>query len=173
MPGFHVKDLKGAITSLARGYLFNVSFDSAPVSNLTGDKTKYLVRSSSTPESTITPLEVPWQGQLYKIGSTHEFAEWTCTFNVDDKAQILKDFYEWQRLVHDPNTNVQGRPAEYLEAQATVELLDVKGEEEKPIITYKLHHLWPSGVAGVAIAQDSKEVSQVEVTFQYQWHTIE
>lgn len=172
MPGFHVDNFKSNIKSYARGYLFNVTFSAVPgtCSYLKEDDAVYLVRSSSTPESTIDPIEVPWQGQTYKIGSTHTFAEWSCTFNVDGQAEILKTFYEWTKLVHEPSSNIQGKPNEYLDSEARIELLDVKSN---PIITYVLHQLWPSSVAGVEIAQDSKEVSQVEVTFQYNWHTIE
>ena len=172
MPGFHVDNLKSNIHSLTRGYLFNVYFTNVPgVDALTGkgkEDIVYLVRSSSTPESTIDPIEVPWQGQTYKIGSTHTFGDWSCTFMIDDQAELLKNFYKWQTNVHNRDTNIQGKPVEYL-GEAIVELLDVKN---KVTITYELHQLWPTAVAGVEIAQDSKEVSTVDVTFAYQWHSV-
>ena len=169
-PGFHVDNLKGKIKSFTRGYLFNVYFTNVPsVEALASDETKFLVRSSSTPEATIDPIEIPWQGQTYKIGSTHTFGDWSCTFMVDGNAELLKNFYKWQKNVHNLDTNVHGVPEDYL-GEATVELLNVEG---KSTIKYELHQLWPTAVAGVEIAQDSKEVSTVDVTFAYQWHTIE
>ena len=169
---FHVNTLKSMVTSLTRGYLFNVYFTNVPgIDDLTGgeSQTSFLVKSSSTPEATITPLEIPWQGQTYKIGATHDVGEWSCTFNVYAEAKLLKNFYAWQKAVHDPDTNVHGVPLDYL-GEATVELLDVNGVAT---IKWHLHQLWPSSVAAVDIAQDSKDASEVAVTFQYQWHTHE
>ena len=169
MPGFHVNDLKSNINSLARGYLFNVYFTAAPVPVVGGEnKTAYLVRATNLPESVIDPIEVPWQGQVYKIGSTHVFNEWVCTFNVDSDAEILRNFFEWQRLVHDPETNVQGDPSIYM-GEVVAELLDVNGD---PISQYVLRQCWPSNIGPVELAQDNKDVSQVEITMQYQWHSI-
>ncbi|MFW5848021.1 MAG: hypothetical protein ACOCVF_03815 [bacterium] len=69
-------DLKSATGDYARAYLFKIYFTDAPV-NITGGETltSYLVRTSSLPESTITPIEVPYQGQMQKIASTQEFSE--------------------------------------------------------------------------------------------------
>lgn len=169
MPGFHVNDLKSNIESLARGYLFNVYFTSAPVPVDGGEnQTAYLVRSSNLPESTIDPIEVPWQGQMYKIGSTHTFNEWTCTFNVDANANIIDNFQEWMRLIHDPTTNIQGDPNTYM-GEVVAELLNVSGD---PISQYFLRLCWPSSVGAVELAHDNKDVAQLEVTFQYQYHEI-
>ena len=172
MPGFHVNDIKARLTSLSRAYLFDVHFTKVPkeVDFLKGtdNVTHYLVRSSTLPESAIDPIEVPWQGQTYKIGSTHTFSEWSCTFNVDDAAKILFNMHKWTDLVHDPNTNIQGKPDEYF-GQVNLDLVNVKDER---IITYELNEIWPSSVGAVDIAQDSKEATTVDVTFQYQWHEI-
>ena len=170
MPGFHVNDLKSNTTTYARGYLFYVTFTSAPpAGDLTSDPTPYLVRSSSLPESTIDPIEVPWQGQMYKIGSTHTFAEWTCTFNTDISANIRRNFLTWMQSIHNPATNVQGAPADY-QGEANLELLDTQGN---PIMTYTLHQLWPSSIGALELAHDSKDVAQFDVTFNYNWHTYE
>lgn len=73
--GIHINDLKSNVEGYARGYLFNVFFEDAPISALNGgeSQTAYLVRSSTTPTGTIEEIQIPWQGQMQKIGSTHTF----------------------------------------------------------------------------------------------------
>ena len=169
MPGFHVNDLKNNTGAYARGYLFNVYFDAAPVGGLIGgeSQTAYLVRSSSLPAGSIDPIEVPWQGQTYQIGSTHSYDTWSCTFNVDRFANVRKNMEEWQRQVHDPSSNIQGIPSVYF-GIVKVELLDVVSD---PVMIYTLNQAWPSEVGTADVAHDNKDVLQFDVTFTYNWHT--
>lgn len=170
MPGFHVNDLKSNINSFARGYLFNVFFTAAPVPVVGGEnQTAYLARATNLPESTIDPIEVPWQGQVYPIGSTHTFTEWTITFNIDSNAQIIEDFHQWQRLVHDPATNVQGDPSVYM-GEVVAELINTNGD---PISQYVLFHCWPTTVGAVEVSHDNKDVAQFDVTFRYLYHVTQ
>jgi hypothetical protein len=120
------------------------------------------------PESTIDTIEVPWQGQVYKLGSTHTFPEWTITFNVDQDADIIRNFNLWSKMIHDPATNVHGNPSLYM-GQVVAELLDVTGD---PVSTYVMFLCWPSSVGAVEVAHDNKEVAQLDVTFQYQYHLV-
>ena len=169
MPGIHVDNLKGAIKAYARAYMFNIWFTSVPpAKDLEGDPTAYLVRSGTLPESTIDVIEVPWQGQIQKIASTHTFSEWEVTFNVDSKATIKKNMDIWSKAVHSPTDNVHGVPLEYY-GSAHVELLDIDGE---PIVKYEIVDMWPSTVGAIELAQDSKEVAQLAVTFTYNYHKI-
>lgn len=170
MPGFHVKDLKGQVNAYARGYLFNILIDSAPpASGLTSDPTPYLVRSSSLPGGTIDPIEVPWQGMQYKIGSTHTFDNWSCTFNVDMESQIRKNFLQWQRAIHNPEDNVQGLPKEYF-GVIKLELLHVDGSV---LLTYTLHDAWPTEVGEISLDYSSKDVAQFDVTFSMNYYTTD
>lgn len=169
--GIHINDLKSNVEGYARGYLFNVFFEDTPIGALNGgeSQTAYLVRSSSTPTGTIEEITIPWQGQTQKIGSTHTFDTWSCTFNVDRNANIRKNMEAWQKQVHDPETNQQGIPNDYY-GTVKLELLDVDGE---PIMTYTLHHAWPSEVGGSEVSHENKEIMQMECTFQYNYHTSE
>jgi len=69
----------------------------------------------------------------------------------------------WSNLVHNPETNIQGTPDAYY-GEIMIELLDVAGN---PVMKYILHQAWPSSIAALDLAQDSKEVSQFDVTFIY------
>lgn len=167
MPQLHVNALKNNVGGYSRGYLFNVYFLIAPV-NITGpeNKTVYLVRSTNLPESTIDQIEVPWQGQLYKFGSTHAFTDWTCTFNLDNAADLRKEMLKWQGFVHNPTNNVHGLPDLYF-GEILVELIDINGNKTMDNI---LHQAWPMTVGALELSHDNKDVSQFDVTFVYNWH---
>jgi len=165
MPGFNIDSFKSNFQDGARAYLFYV-FINNPVSGTGTDRTAYMVRSSSLPESTITPIEVPYQGMSYKLGGTHEYADWTVTFIVDMFAQIHKDFKRWQRMIHDPQTNIHGLPAMYMQDQEVWHL----NQLGVPINRIKLVGAWPTSVGEVALSHDSKEISTFDVTFSYMYH---
>jgi hypothetical protein len=169
MPGFSVNALKSNISSLARGYLFNCVFNFAPVPIMGGEnKTAYLVRSTSLPESVIEPLVIPWQGMEAKYAQTHTYAEWECAFNVDGDADIIKNMQLWSRLIHDPATNLHGSPSLY-QGEVMLELLNGSGNA---IVTYMLHDVWPSTVGSIDLAQDNKDVAQLSVTFTYHYYDV-
>lgn len=168
--GIHINDLKSVTGDFARAYLFNAYISSAPV-NVTGGETltSYLVESTSLPTATLGDIDVPWQGQTYKIASTHEFEEWTCTYKVDVLSQVRKSFEEWMKLIHDPSTNIHGIPNAYF-GEVKVELLSGQGI---PVMTYTLHQAYPKSVGATELGQETKEVATFEVTFRYTWHESE
>ena len=168
-PGIHVDELKAAVTGYARAYMFNIVFTSVPpAQELKYDKIAYLVKSGTLPGSSIEPLEVAWQGQVQKIGGTHTFDTWEVTFNVDYNATIKKSMDKWSKAVHDPTSNIHGKPKDYY-GSANVELLDTKGE---PLVTYKIVDMWPSEVAAIELGQETKEIATFAVTFTYNYHEI-
>lgn len=169
--GIHVNDLKAFAGDFARGYLFNIYFTDAPVEITGGESlTRYLVRSSTIPESTIDPIEVPWQGQMYKIASTHVYAEWEITFNLDQGAWLRKRFDEWSELIHNSGTNLHGLPSNYF---GTVKAELLSGVTGLPTMTYTINNAWPSNVGAIDLAQDNKDIVQFPVTFTYTWHETE
>jgi len=172
--GIRIMDVKSATGDYARAYLFRVYFTSAPV-GITGGETmtSYLVRATSLPESTIEAIEVPYQGQVQKIASTQTFAEWSVTFNLDYAGELRKSFLEWQRMIHDPVTNIHTIPRQYYGTVKAELLYGITGSIETPSTVYTINDAWPSSVGALDLAQDNKEVAQFDVTFTYNWHEVE
>lgn len=166
--GLHINDLKSVTGDFSRAYLFNAYISSAPV-DISGGETlaSYLVSSTSLPASNLGDIDVPWQGQIYKIASTTEYEDWTCNFKVDYSSKIRKSFLDWMKLVHDGETNIHGIPNLYF-GEVKVELLNGQGI---PTIEYTLNNAYPKTVGEVTLAQDSKEIAMFDVVFRYTWHT--
>jgi hypothetical protein len=129
----------------------------------------YYVKSTNLPESTIQETSTYWCGQEYKIASTQRFPEWTVTFYVDNRADILKKFFDWHKIIHNPQTNAYGKPGTYMSDQLLY-LIGLDGSSE--ISTYKLFGAWPKQIGQVSLDYASNEFAQFDVTFAYQYHTV-
>jgi len=153
----------------SRGYVFYVAFEDNPYIN-TGEKGRYLVRSSSLPASQMGVTEANWQGNVYKLGTTNEYSDFTIDFNVDIEDDIRRDFLKWNDVIHEVRDNMHGSPLQYMWTVTLEHLSHTTGE---PIMTYKLHMAFPTNIGEMTLDYSAKEIAQFSVTFAYQWHTYE
>ena len=165
MPNFNIDSFKANFVNGAKQYLFYIYLDN-PIASGNMDKNVYLVSASSLPEGTIDPIETQWQGQTYKFGSTHTFADWNVTFKVDAKARIRTEFEDWQKIIHDPETNIHGNPSDYMRTQK-ITMLDGVGT---PIKSKLLVDAWPTTMSEITLDYASKEIATFDVTFSYLYY---
>jgi len=163
MAEFNLDDFMGSYGDLARSYLFYARITTNPVG--WNRDFVYLVRSASLPTRTIEAMEVPWQGNLYKLASTSTFAEMTIEFNVDIDSNVRQSLLDWSNLIHNPETNAHGNPNLYM---GRIELEHLNGEGST-ISKFILVKCWPSEVGEIALAYDSKEIANFSTTWQYQY----
>lgn len=164
--GFNIDEFKskfrgGALQNL---FLFRPQFPTEL--DITTENAQYLVRSTQLPDTTMEEILVNWQGFDYKLPGKYTFAPFEVVFNVDVNANLHFAFTEWQRLIHDPETNIKTAPDEFWKDQILY-LLDYEGN---PIITYKLYYAWPSIVGATTLDYATTDVAQFPVTFTYQYH---
>jgi len=137
-----------------------------------GKKTEnfsYYVRATTLPESNINETVSHWGGQVYKFGATTTFSDWTVTMNVDSNADVLVKFNDWMTMVHNPQTNTYGRPVNYMVDQEALLL----GGDGNPIAVYRLYSAWPKILNAVSLDYATNDVATVDVTFSYQYHTVD
>lgn len=166
--GFNINDFVANYEDLARqnNFLVMVNFPSG-IGTLGTDRVKYLVQSSSLPESSIEPIEVNWQGQTFPLGGSQTFADWTVTFNLDKNSAVRKDFLEWHRLIHDPETNVHGSPLDYMVDQEVWHL----SPQGNVIQKLKLVKAWITTVGEISLSHEESAIATFDVTFRYLYHT--
>jgi len=165
--GFNLDAFISKNADYARGYTFYINVNSTWVQ---GEEQRFLVRTSSLPASTIDPAEVNWQGNVYKIGTTQVFSEFTVTYSVDVGDNIRKNYMEWMNVIHDPKTNEHGNPDEYM---FDIDLEHISHQTGDTIMTYKLIKAWPSAVGELALDYAAKDTATFDVTFTYQYHTTD
>lgn len=134
------------------------------------EKFGYYVKSTSLPASNLERVSTYWQGQEYKMSGVQRFEDWTVSFNVDNDASVLKKFRDWQNIIHNSDSNIYGLPISYMVDQE-VHLLGM--ETGETICMYKLYGAWPSDIGAVALDYGTNEFATVDITFTYQYHTID
>ena len=164
--GFNLDSMIGAYKDFARGYLFYARITS-PASALDQNH-PYLVQSTTLPAQSIEPITTNWQGNEYKIGGTNTFSDFTITFKSDTAQDLRVKFLEWVKVVHDPVSNVHGKPSDYF---GTIDLTQIDVEGAK-VMSYSLINAWPSGIGEVTLDYSNKEISTFDVTFAYQYHVV-
>ena len=165
--GFNLDSMIGAFKDFARGYLFYARITN-PVTALDQNH-PYLVNSTTLPTQTIEAITSNWQGNEYKIGGVSTFAELTISFKCDTAQELRSDFLKWMKKIHDPVSNVHGTPSEYF-GQVDLSQLNSEG---RAIMSYSLINAWPSAVGEITLDYGTKEISTFDVTFTYQYHTVD
>jgi hypothetical protein len=130
-------------------------------------RTSFLVKGSSLPAMTMTPIEVPFRGRKIYIAGDREFAdEWTTTF-INDTDFMIRDAMErWQNGINDlaDNTGVIA-PADY-QTDLSVEQMD---RDDTVLKTYVFKSAWPTSVASIELTSDAADaLEEFEVTWRYQ-----
>jgi hypothetical protein len=132
------------------------------------DLIPYLVKSTQVPSSGISEIIVDYQVAPIKIPGKREYSDWTVSFNVDNKGEILKKFYDWQNFIIDPKSGKHISWTKVVKDQE-IHLLDYSGNAIK---SYKLIGAWPKTIGEVALDYGGEEVAGVEVTFAYQFYEM-
>ena len=128
----------------------------------------YLVKSTSIPEATIEEIQIPYPGRTYKMAGQKSYGDWTISFNVDEKAEVLNKFTSWQNNIYDAESNMASSPIDYMLDQQLF-LLNGNGESTK---TRSLFDAWPKSIGSVALDYSSADIATVDITFSYQYYTM-
>jgi hypothetical protein len=153
---------KGAVEGLGAAtdvFLLNNSTSNFP----------YLVKSTSLPDSTLEEIQTYWVGQKFKMASTRSDGDWSVTFIVDNDAKILTRFWAWQKIIHNPQANIYGKPVSYMVDQ-DIHLLGF--DTGSTICCFKLYGAWPKSIGQIQLDYQTNDLVQFDVTFSYQYHTI-
>ena len=130
-------------------------------------KVGYLRKAASMPETTITPLEVPYRGRKIKLPGEREFAEWSLTFLSDGDFELRNAFEKWMDDLNQTVANVSTSEHNLsgpLFPDWRFDHLDRTGE---PIKSYQFFHCWPSSVSNIDVSTDATELVEFTVTLQY------
>jgi hypothetical protein len=169
MPRFNIDSFRAQFQGGARAYLFYMKPGFPASVPIDVEKTVYLVRSTTVPDQSIDEIPLNWQGHEYKIPGKYTYTDWTCTFYLDIDAKVQEAYYNWQRQIHDPTTNIYADVPSIL-ADQSMELLSYTGD---PIARYKLVGAWPKMIGQISLDYMNNEVATFDVTFAYVYHVMD
>jgi hypothetical protein len=169
LSGMKSLDLQNVGSAITKGLLAGAGTAiTSGNTSLGTDDFKYFVRSTTLPESTVEETSTFFCGSQYKQSSVRRSQDWMVSFLVNDDASIIRKFWDWHLILHNPETGVYGKPEDYMVDQK-VQLLGLDGTA---ICTYKLINAWPKSIGPVDLDYSTNEFATIDITFSYQYHTV-
>ena len=130
-----------------------------------GVKFSVMTKAASLPGRTITAIEVPYFGQMYKVPGDVTYTEWTTTI-INDEDFVCRNYIEsWMNTISSHLANVRRATPERLEQNLEVIQYSKDGS---PIKNYRLAHAWPTELAEVDLGwENSNQIEEFTVTWAY------
>jgi len=168
MVEFNLSAFKSTYRDYARAYTFYAKIENTSYFT---DENSYLVRSTTLPATTNDEMEANWQGHKYKLATTPTYDDFTINFNVDTESSLRNQFLKWAVELNNPVNNNHGEPGSgsYF-SDITLKHLNPQGDT---IQVFRLIDAWPKTVGEISLDYTSKEPASFDVTFAYQYHTID
>ena len=163
------ESLNGARPSL---FMANINFP-VKISGGSGAGTasRFLIKATSLPSSTLGIIELPFMGRKIKIAGDRTFEDWETTLINDEKMQLRSAIEKWSDAINGMQsnktqfTNLNG--ADGYRSTADVTQLSLQGT---PIRTYTFHNIWPSAIAAIEVGWETTDtISEFSVTWTYDY----
>ena len=181
MSSLRIDDFKKSLQfGGARPSLFEIEWAGADASTLTGgylkaDREALLVKASSLPASTITPIPVPFRGRQLMVAGDRLFDPWSITIINDNDFGIRKGFEYWMhRIAHHVDGETSNKetlgPNGYM-CDMLVHQLDRTGDR---VYTYKFTGVWPSNISPIELNYDAEsQIEQYDIQLQVTyWESV-
>jgi hypothetical protein len=156
------------ISNFRGGYRLNhfiVSMTPAAAAGAVGvGALTYHARATSLPASTVTVLNVPYRGRVFKAPGVRTYNTWQLTVLNDksgENSDLYQIFHKWSNALndHDANTTTgtnADSEANNLLGTFTVEMLDYNGISV-PNRKWTLKYAWPANVGQVALDMENND----------------
>jgi len=143
---------------------------------------RFLVRSTTVPETIIEEITVEYQQLNYKIGGKKSFSDWIISFNLDNKAELRTRFENWSNNIHKvdsegfqhllPVFGESGGPKTFHNSYMTNETFTMLDNNMDPILQITLYGAWPKSIGPITLDYATQDFAQFDVTFSYLYHEI-
>ena len=169
----------------ARPNLFEVQLTNEAIkggANWDQERFSFLCKAASLPAQTITAIDVPFRGRLFKVAGDRTVDVWTVTVINDEDFTFRNSFEKWTELIEQLSNN-QGvtSPASYM-SDAVVKQLgrgakpfatesDPNSTEQAVLKTYKFIDMFPTNISAIDLSYDSGDAIE-EYTVEFAVNNI-
>jgi len=162
----------GLVYGGARPSLFNV-FMSVPsglgIDNVSVDKFRFLCKTAELPESTISPIEVPYFGRKIKVAGERTFADWGVTVLNDEDFSVRAMFETWSNAMNRLVSNVRDPNVSAENYKADLEVIQY-GKDGSILRSYQLVGAFPTQIGAISLGWDAANaVEEFSVNFSYDY----
>lgn len=128
-------------------------------------------RAGSMPPSTMTTINVPYRGRIYKLPGIRTYAPWQMTIlDDDDPHEFYSKYHRWSTLIKEHyynTTKTNDMDFSDLMRDITVRQLDYNGNTFREAT---LRYAWPSNVGPLTLDMENNDtLLTFTVDFEYQW----
>ncbi len=158
----------------ARNNQFEIILTPPGYVNFPTEQFSVMAKATGMPESTVSPIDVPYFGRVIKVGGDRSFNDWNCTVINDETFDLRNAFERWSSsiAVHTTNTEDQrnggatANPYSYV-AKA---LVNQFGKEGNVVKTYELVNVWPIQIGPITLSwEQNNTIEEFDVVFAYDY----
>ena len=169
----------------ARPNLFEVQLTNEAIkggANWDQERFSFLCKAASLPAQTITAIDVPFRGRIFKVAGDRTVDVWTVTVINDEDFTFRNAFEKWTELIAQLSNN-QGvtSPTSYM-SDAVVKQLgrgakpfatesDPNSTEQSVLKTYKFIDMFPTNISAIDLSYDSGDAIE-EYTVEFAVNNI-
>lgn len=129
----------------------------------------YHIRAAAIPPSTMTTINVPYRGRIFKMPGIRTYSTWQMTV-LDDFNNLHGQYHQWSHLMKKHYENVTTAAEDdfsSLMETITITQLNYNGDDVR---TYFLHYAWPNNIGPIALDMENNEnITTFTVDMEYQW----
>jgi hypothetical protein len=175
----------------ARPNLFEVRLTTLPEAALSAgaqwdaETFQFLCSAASMPASTISPIDVPFRGRIFKVAGDRIVDPWTITVINDEDFKIRTAFECWMNGISklDNNTGAT-EPAQYMTNADVFQMGrgysegrfsdrnsgDKTGGTATPLKSYRFYDIFPTAIQEIPLSYDSgDQIEYFTVDFAVQY----
>jgi hypothetical protein len=133
----------------------------------TGPMVDTLTKNASIPGRSFAEVEIWNQGKLTVIAGDAQFTDtWSVTFMDTEDHTLRGQFIAWMEFIDSVATNSRGAGA-HSDYMTTAELQQLSTIDNACTATYKFEDLWPKSISDSTVSDDSSDMIEFTVEFNY------
>lgn len=162
----------GLVYGGARPSQFMV-FMSVPASlgidSVSVDKFRFVCKAAELPESSLSPIEVPYFGRKIKVAGDRTFSDWSVTVMNDEDFSVRAMFEAWSNAINRHVSNVRDTALSVEQYKVDLEVVQY-GKEGDEIRSYKMVGAFPTVISPISLNWESvNSIEEFTVSFSYDY----
>ena len=169
----------------ARPNLFEVEFTDDAIKGGGAwdmERFSFLCKAASLPAQTITAIDVPFRGRIFKVAGDRTVDVWTVTVINDEDFIFRNAFEKWTELIaHLSNNQGATNPESYMSTAVVKQLgrgakpysteSDPNSTEQSILKTYKFIDMFPTSISAIDLSYESGDAIE-EYTVEFAVNNI-
>jgi len=148
--------------------LFQASIISSPTGISFPASTKFMIKTTSFPQSTITANEIAYMGRTINIPGNRESQQWTTELYNDEDHKIRGLLLKWMNKINMHHDNKRDPNMIALKDYTGSLSVDQQTKtQDTPTNTIVFKNAWPSEIGEISLDWETNELQTYEVTWEF------